>query len=61
MNLYYNKECMLELKTRLRKKFPQLTEVDLSSSTSNEDDMFRMIEYKLGKTKTELKIIIKNL
>ena len=49
------------LKTMLRNKFPQLTEADLFSSEGNEDDMLRMIEYKLGKTKRQLRKIIIDL
>jgi hypothetical protein len=61
MNPYFSKEYMNELKTQLRKKFPQLTEADLSTSSRTENEMFRMIEYKLGKTKQELQSIIKDL
>jgi hypothetical protein len=61
MNPYFGKEYLINLKSRLKKKFPQLTEADLSTETCNEKDMFRMVEYKLGKTKQELQVIINDL
>jgi hypothetical protein len=61
MNPYFGKEYLNELKFRLKKKFPQLTEADLSTASHSENDMFRMVEYKLGKTKQELQVIINNL
>ncbi len=35
---------------KLRSKYPQLTDADLTSSDNNESDILRMIEYKLGVT-----------
>lgn len=50
-----------ELITKLREKYPQLTEDDLQHKEGMEEDMLRMIEYKLRMTKEELQFIIKNL
>jgi hypothetical protein len=50
-----------ELKKRLRKKYPQLTDTDLLSSEGDKNDMLRMIEYKLRKTKQEMQDIIERL
>ncbi len=47
-----------ELKKRLKQKYPELTDVDLITAKGEEEDMLRMVEYKLGKTKKELKEII---
>jgi len=46
------------LKKKLKQKYPELTEVDLLTTNGEEEDMLRMVEYKLGKTKKEFKEII---
>ncbi len=61
MNLKYSPEYLLELKKRLKIKYPQLTDADLFSTESNVNDMLRMIEYKLRKTKQEMQKIISEL
>jgi hypothetical protein len=61
MNSNFDLRNLDGLKTLLRNKYPQLTEADLSSSEGNENDMLRMIEYKLGKTKRQLRKIITDL
>lgn len=59
MNL--NQGNLNELKLKLRKKYPQLTDTDVFSSEGNENNMLRMVEYKLGKTKEEMLEIIEKL
>lgn len=61
MNLDLDTESMIELKTKLRIKYPQLTEADLQHIEGMEECMFRMIEYKLRKTKQEMQKIIAKL
>jgi hypothetical protein len=58
MDLILNQGNWDELKTKLRKKYPQLTEVDLQHKEGMEESMLRMIEYKLRKTKQEMREII---
>jgi len=47
-----------ELIKRLKQKYPQLTIIDLLAIDGEEEDMLRMVEYKLGKTKKEMQEII---
>ncbi len=47
-----------DLQGRLKQKFPELSESDLQYEESAEQDMLRMVEYKLHKTKVEMKRII---
>jgi hypothetical protein len=57
----HSPEYLHELKTRLSKKYPQLTNTDLFSKEASENDMLRMVAYKLRKTKQEIQEIIKGL
>lgn len=50
-----------ELQTRLKIKYPELTEDDLEYQEPLQQDMLRMVEYKLRKTKEEMKEIITSL
>jgi hypothetical protein len=50
-----------ELQTKLRIKYPDLTETDLAYQEPLQQDMLRIVEYKLGKTKAEMKKIITGL
>ena len=50
-----------EFKIKLGKKYPQLKESDLNFSEGMKKNMMRMIEYKLGMTKQELRKIIAEL
>lgn len=61
MDPKFSPEYMQLLKTRLRKKYPQLTDADLQYKEGNEENMFRMLEYKLRMTKLELQEIIAGL
>ena len=47
-----------ELKKKLKQKYPELTAIDLLTNDGEEEDMLRMVEYKLGKSKKELQEII---
>ena len=58
MNLDYSPENLIKLKTMLKTKFPQLTDKDLNTPDGDIKDMLRMIEYKLRKSKKELRNII---
>ncbi|MEI6822883.1 MAG: hypothetical protein WCL51_13190 [Bacteroidota bacterium] len=53
-----NKEEWSNLQNSLKNKYPQLTETDLKINNDCEDNMLRMVEYKLRMTKIELQIII---
>ena len=61
MDLKFSPEKMCELKIRLKQHYPQLTETDLQYKEGMEENMFRMIEYKLRKTKKEMQEIISGL
>ena len=61
MNSKLSPENLRELKIKLRNKYPQLTDEDIFSSTGSENDIFRMVEYKLRKTKQEMQEIIAEL
>jgi len=50
-----------ELQHRLRTKYPHLTDTDLNIQEGKEHKMLRMVEYKLGKTKHEMRKIIESL
>jgi hypothetical protein len=50
-----------DLKYKLKQEFPTLTNADLLSRTGMEEDLLRMVAYKLGKTKKELQEIIDKL
>ena len=50
-----------ELQTKLKIKYPELTETDLEYQEPLQQDMLRMVEYKLGKTKEEMLLIITEL
>ncbi len=61
MYLILKKKNWNELKTKLRKKYPQLTEADLQHKEGKEESMLRMVEYKLQKTKKEMREIISGI
>ncbi len=61
LKIEYDPAKLTELKKILKKRYPQLTEADLFSKEGSESDMFRMLEYKLGKTKSELQALIARL
>ena len=49
-----------DLKYKLRQEYPQLTNADLLWRNGTEEDLLRMIAFKLGKTKRELQAVIEN-
>jgi hypothetical protein len=61
MELIINHGNWDDLKSRLKNKYPQLTDTDLQNEEGMEEDMLRMVEYKLRKTKKEMKEIIEGL
>lgn len=50
-----------ELQSKLKKKFPQLKDVDLQLNQIGRKEMLQMIGYKLRKTKDEMLRIVKFL
>jgi hypothetical protein len=47
-----------DLQDKLKVKYPELTDSDLQYEEAAEQDMLRMVEYKLRKTKNEMTHII---
>ena len=58
MKQKFTQEYLHELKTKLKKNYPQLTAEDLQHAEGMEENMLRMVEYKLGKTTREMQKII---
>ena len=50
-----------ELKTRLKFKFPTLTNKDLLITNNSEKSMLTMVAYKLRKSKEEMSKIVEDL
>lgn len=50
-----------ETKEKLKQKFPDITDDDLSFNDGKEREMIEMLSYKLGKTKEELVSILSTL
>lgn len=61
MDLIIKKRNWTEFKIKLKLKYPQLTEIDLQHKEGKEESMLRMIEYKLQKTKKEMREIISEI
>ena len=61
MKINIDEEYWNELKTKLRKKYPQLEDIDFQHREGKEESMLRMIEYKLRKSKEQMKEIIAGL
>lgn len=61
MNEPTTAEQWRNLQTKLKMKYPELTKSDLEFQETLEQDMLRMVEYKLSKTKEEMKEIIAGL
>ena len=61
MNELKTSDHWLELQTKLKIQYPQLTDADLEYQELLGQDMLRMVEYKLGKTKEEMREIIAGL
>ena len=50
-----------ELKIKLKKKYPQLQPSDFQHKNGEEEGMLRIIEYKLRRSKEEMRKIIEGL
>ena len=50
-----------ELRYELKIKYPVLTDTDLDCKNGQVEEMLRMVEYKLRKTKQEMREIIAEL
>ena len=58
MDVILNQGNWAELKSKLQKEYPQLVETDFEHEEGMEENMLRMVEYKLQKTKEEMRDII---
>jgi hypothetical protein len=56
-----NSKPLNELQSKLKQKYPELTDADLQLQQTSKKDMLQMIGYKLRKTKKEMVRIIKFL
>jgi hypothetical protein len=61
MKIAINKENLKELTTKLKNKYPSLTDSDLTITNNNEESMLTMVAYKLRKSKEEMSLIIEEL
>lgn len=61
MNPTELKGVWTEQKAKLKKKFPVLTDADLTYAEGKKEDMLCNLQEKLGKTKEELNKIISEL
>ena len=61
MNTNFMTGTWTELTNKLRIKYPELTEEDLLYDEGMEQNMLRMVEYKLRKTTDEMNEIIEGL
>lgn len=60
MELKINKGSWEQLQNKLKTEYPQLTEKDFEYKENEEEEMLRMIEYKLGKSRKEMHEIIES-
>ena len=58
MNDLTSNEHWSELQGKLRQKYPELSDTDLEFEETRGQDMLRIVEYKLHKTKEEMQEII---
>ena len=56
-----NSTPLNELQSKLKQRYPELTEADLQLHQTSKKDMLLMIGYKLRKTKAEMMRIIQVL
>jgi len=56
-----NSEPLNELQSKLKKKFPELSDADLQLHQTSKKAMLQMIGYKLRKTKNEMLRIVQLL
>jgi hypothetical protein len=58
MKLIAQKDSWEELKAKLKNMFPELIKADLLFSCDEQEKLFKMVAYKLGKSRKELQEII---
>ena len=58
MDELVNSQPLDDLQKNLKKKFPELSDADIQYHDAGEQDMLRMVEYKLRKTKQQMQDII---
>jgi len=58
MDILLNQGNWDQLKNKLKQEYPQLTDNDLQHEAGMEESMLRMVEYKLKKSKEEMREII---
>ena len=58
MNELTNSDHWLELQTKLKQRYPELTDADLHLHYNSRNEMLQMIGYKLRKTRDEMMHII---
>ena len=56
-----NSEPLNKLQSKLKQKYPELTDADLQLNQISKKEMLQMIGYKLRKTKDEMLRIVKLL
>jgi hypothetical protein len=61
MEKMVNSEALNDLQSKLKQKFPELTDADLQLQQTSKKDMLQMICYKLRKTQKEMLHIIQLL
>lgn len=61
MNTTEINESWEELKGKLKQKFAKITDNDLLYIDGKKEEMMGRLQIKLGKSKEELRLIIKNL
>ncbi len=61
MDREFSSKYWNDIISKLKQKFPQLTDTDFQHKEGMEDSMLRMVEYKLRKTKLEMKKLIAQL
>ncbi len=61
MNATEVKGTWEELKAKLKEKFAKITDNDLLYIDGKKEEMMGRLQIKLGKSKEELRLIIKNL
>lgn len=61
MNLIEENVSWEELKGKLKQKFAKITDNDLLYIDGKKEEMMGRLQIKLGKSKEELRLIIKNL
>ena len=61
MKVIVNEKSWDELRSKLKYNYPELINTDLEYSSDRQDEMLRMVAYKLGKSTKELREIILKL